>query len=154
MHLTYRGGPCLEIEGQGSSQSDKTTLILRIGRTGLPSKDGQQGLGWNFETCTRQGVGRLTTPQSRDVKAPHCTQEQTGFYKGMSTLLRPTRTFEQLCWYMEQAKSRQHPSVDPSFNQELSVGNEKATAASRMDARRTRWINGIPSFKRWEGDIN
>ncbi|KAF8150477.1 hypothetical protein K438DRAFT_1943606 [Mycena galopus ATCC 62051] len=26
MHLTYRGGPYLKIGGQGSSQSDKTTL--------------------------------------------------------------------------------------------------------------------------------
>ncbi|KAF8162034.1 hypothetical protein K438DRAFT_1942173 [Mycena galopus ATCC 62051] len=70
MHLTYRGGPCLKIGEQGGSQSDETNLILRNGRTGLPSKDGQRELGWNFETRTRQGVGRRTTPQSRDVKAP------------------------------------------------------------------------------------
>ncbi|KAF8182760.1 hypothetical protein K438DRAFT_1937690 [Mycena galopus ATCC 62051] len=60
-------GPYLKIGGQGRSQSDKTTLILRSGRTGLPSKDGQRGLGWNFETRTRQGVGRLTAPQGPSI---------------------------------------------------------------------------------------
>ncbi|KAF8149610.1 hypothetical protein K438DRAFT_1779303 [Mycena galopus ATCC 62051] len=54
MHLTYQGGPCLEIGGQGVH-----SLTRRLsGSTGLPSKDGQQGLGWNFETRTSQGVGR------------------------------------------------------------------------------------------------
>ncbi|KAF8177123.1 hypothetical protein K438DRAFT_2022378 [Mycena galopus ATCC 62051] len=42
---------------------------------------------------------------------------------------------------------------DVTINQELAAQNNTATAAACLDARHTRWVNGVNSFKHWEGEM-
>ncbi|KAF8172847.1 hypothetical protein K438DRAFT_2006771 [Mycena galopus ATCC 62051] len=42
---------------------------------------------------------------------------------------------------------------DVTVNQELAAQNNTATAAACLDARHTCWVNGVNSFKHWEGEM-
>ncbi|KAJ7924135.1 hypothetical protein B0H13DRAFT_2266828 [Mycena leptocephala] len=81
--------------------------ILRHGRTGLPSTDGQRGLGWKFEPRTRQRVDRLTTPRSHRSR--------------VGERLRTCRTFPQ-CYHR-----RQEPRGPTSLTQFENIRGNTAT---------------------------
>ncbi|KAF8215400.1 hypothetical protein K438DRAFT_1926850 [Mycena galopus ATCC 62051] len=82
MHLTYRGGPCLEIGGQGSSQSDKTTLDRitiqrRPAGTRVEFRDTHKaGCGQADNTsvkgCQGPRIAHKNRPVSSTRECPHC----------------------------------------------------------------------------------